>query len=468
MALGKIADRNLAAKAAIDVPSWTNLFLRSEEFDHALWLMTAGATVVANAGAAPGGAMTADRLVGGSSVNASTYQQVTVVPGAAYTFSLYVKNETAAVSRIQFVNGAGTSRGILDITWSGAVLATATGIVGSVVEVVGNGWYRIIITGSSDDTGLRLRIYPDRATSLGQSILIWGAQAVAGYDPRPYVATVAAPVTLTPSWSGDLPLANLIDDERFIAAPSRHTTPGGIGGAPFVAVLAQPRVVDLVALLFHTLSLTATCRVRIVGPGGNLGAPAWDSGWRDVFGRIYDSLSLDWEATNWWTGQGLDSEDLDLYARHLWVGLDTGVLAAEIHVELRDPDNPAGFLDVGGLWIAQTWSPRINFERGREPEVRARDQGEEGPSGRLFPEERGPRRQLSLTWKRLADGEAQRLFDMGARARTTRTVLVLPDIDDPASLLREAFPAVFDPLPAITFIRNGSNVAVAGFKEIIA
>lgn len=218
----------------------------------------------------------------------------------------------------------------------------------------------------------------------------------------------------------------------------------------------------------RSMSLSARYRVTIAGPGGSFAAPVWTSGWTNVYARIFDSLNLDWSDPNWWTGQGSDEDDISLYARHLWVVLPEQVLAKSVRVEIDDAANPAGYFDIGGLWLTLSWAPRINFERGRQPSIEPRDQSEEAPAGRLFPDERTPRRRLRLTWKRLADAEAQRLFDAGARARTARTILVLPDVADPSVMIREAFPAVFDPPPTPTYRHNGLNEVEAGFKEIIA
>lgn len=270
------------------------------------------------------------------------------------------------------------------------------------------------------------------------------------------------------TWAASLPLTNLQADRRFVAAPARQLTPADLTKARFDVDLSLPRAVDLIALLFHTFSLTAKYRVRVAAPGGSLAAPVHDTGWRSVYERIYDSLNLEWDDPNWWTGQGSSEDDIALYARHLWVVLPEPALADLIRVEIDDAANPAGFFDIGGLWVTRTWWPRMNFERGRQPSMEPRDQSEEAPAGRLFADERTPRRTHRLSWKRLTDAEAQRLFDAGMRARTSRTVLVLPDVSNPGIMIREAFPAVFSPPPTPTYRYDGLNEVDAGFKEIIA
>lgn len=264
--------------------------------------------------------------------------------------------------------------------------------------------------------------------------------------------------------AAELPLTNLQDDSRYVGAPARFTTPAE---ALIEAELPAPKAVDLVALLFHTLSLDALYRLTVAGVDGDLEAPVYQTGWTAAYPAIFDAEDLEYEDDNWWTGQ-LAAEDLDLYPRHLWISIDTAVISGAVRVEIDDGDNAAGFVDVGGLWIARTWSPEMNFERGRELGLDARDQKDEAPSGREFGEDRTPRRRLTVSWTRLQDDEARRLFDAGARARSTRTVLFAPDIDDPKSTLREAFPATFAGLPGPSFTYAGLGRSSATFREIIS
>jgi hypothetical protein len=269
------------------------------------------------------------------------------------------------------------------------------------------------------------------------------------------------------TWSAELPLANLQDDRRYIGAPARCETPTDLETSQLDVVPATAKGINLVAVLFHSLSLAARYRLRLVGPGGDIETPDFDSGWTDVFPAVFDQAELDYEDSNWWTGQ-LAAEDLDLYPRHLWIVLPQTLIAAQLRLELDDVTNADGYFDLGGLWVARTWSPAFNFNRGRSLGAEARDQKEESPSGREFGDERMPRRVLNVSWSRLSDDEGLRNVDAFARARTTRPVLFLPDTDNPKSMLREAFPATFQTSLVPTFTYDGLNTAQAVFREIIA
>lgn len=269
------------------------------------------------------------------------------------------------------------------------------------------------------------------------------------------------------SWSGALPLTNLQDDKQYLAAPARCLTPGTLSSSQFELALPKARVIDLVAVLFHTMSQAALYRVTLAADGGSLASPAYTSDWLPVAQRLFPSAVMPWEHPGWWLGVA-EPVDLDLYPRHLWIALPGDIVVSAIRIEFDDRDNAAGYFDIGGLWVAAGWSPQFNFDWGSDLSLDARDQVDEGPSGRLFGEERRPRRRLQVTWSQLTEIETFRLFDAGARMRTTRSVLFVPDIEYQPGLVREAWPAVFDPPPSARKGRNYQGVVRAGLKEIIA
>lgn len=279
------------------------------------------------------------------------------------------------------------------------------------------------------------------------------------------VANFALTATLAgdAGWSADLPLANVLQTERYVSRPARYVGDGfGHGLETTVTVqLASARVVDLVAFLFHTLSMSG--RVRISHGLGAWSGPGWTEGeWIDAH-RVYETASQDWPSPSFWAGELGEGR---LYPNHLFVALPD-VLIDRLSIEIDDSFGGFSF-DIGSLWVTRCWSPAVNFERGRSPEVVPRDLTEEAPSGRLFSEHRAPRRRHDLVWKRLSDVEAGRALDLGQFATTRRPVLIIPDLDDAAVTAREAYPAVFDPPPRPTFSYSGLHTVEAGFKEIIA
>ena len=265
----------------------------------------------------------------------------------------------------------------------------------------------------------------------------------------------------------ELPLTNLQLDGQYLQRPARFSAPSNPANTQFEVQMPWPQSINMVGLLFHTLSRQALYRLTIAGADGNLAAPTYQSLWTPVVPRLWRSADLDWGAPNWWTGQPLP-RDLDLYPRHRWAALPSRMLCAKLRIEIDDHTNTAAWVDIGGLMVGLGWQPTINFDRGRERGLLARSLTDEAPSGLLVSERRRGRRQLALSWSMLSKADADRLTDMAVRAGETGVVFFAPNLDDPASLLRECFPATFanTPQPKLTY--DGLHSATVTLKEVIA
>lgn len=282
-------------------------------------------------------------------------------------------------------------------------------------------------------------------------------------------------------WSSALPLANILNNAkaaapRHIGAPARCLQVANLSASRFDIVMDRVRGVSLVGLLFHTLSLDALFRIRTADLTGSLDAPDWISDWRPVYGPLYDSADLPWEAPNWWSGQ-IEQDDLDLYPRHLWIPtqLDGQPIddpqprvCGKIRIEIDDHLSSAPWFDVGGVFIASTFSPVMNFDRGRTVGLEARSRVDEAPAGRRFPDNRRARRVHNVSWSFLTKAEAWKFFDASVRAGSTAPVLFIPDAGDELSLPREAFPGFIEKAAEPRFVREGEHVVTATIKEIIA
>jgi hypothetical protein len=279
---------------------------------------------------------------------------------------------------------------------------------------------------------------------------------------------LTATATLTGgTWSVALPLENLKNDDRYVGAPARCEDPRDLTKSQFEVVFPEPRLVDHIAFLFHSMTIGALFRLTITATDDPTYAdPIYASGWDFVFPSIYDPMDLEWGVDNWWTGS-LPESERSLYPPHRQIPIDQ-VLAKRIRVELDDRTTGASYIDLGGLWIASGWSPQINFARGRQLKVNPRDLTDEGASGRVFGEARQPRRQLSVTYANLVDTESWRLVDAAMRARTTGKVLFVPNADDVPSMMREAFPATFNTPPGAQFVRQFMNQTAMVLDEVLA
>ena len=148
-------------------PQRTNLLLRSEEFENAVWSVNT-ATVIPNTEISPSGLMNADTITNISGSLIGQNPSLATI-GQIYTFSIYIKR----------INGNG-SINLVDVN-------------GNLVPItITNEWKRYNVTATASSTSLRAYF---RVMVAGDSIAAWGAQIEAGAYATSYIKTEATSVT---------------------------------------------------------------------------------------------------------------------------------------------------------------------------------------------------------------------------------------------------------------------------------
>ena len=191
----------------------TNLLTRSAEMDNAAWAKES-VTVTANQGAAPDQATAADLIypTSGSGTGRAVSQDATVTAATTYTWSAFVKslNKGFAYLQLNQTPTAPTKAYFVTVDLSNGsvgslqnLVSTSTGVTTTATSV-GNGWYRIATTFSTDSGVTAVRCFvgvSDSAnsrdvTASGTSgILAWGAQLEAGAFATSYIPTTTAAAT---------------------------------------------------------------------------------------------------------------------------------------------------------------------------------------------------------------------------------------------------------------------------------
>lgn len=171
-----------------------NLLTFSEQFDNAAWTKISS-SISSNVTIAPNGTLTADKLVEDTALSTHLILQLPAgsISGNVYTFSFYAKAaERFNVSAVN--NAAGGGQAAYNLN-TGAV--TFTSGISASMQLVGDGWYRCILTYSPTVTGsfnthIRLANASGANTYQGDGtsgLFIWGAQLVEGTEALDYFPT---------------------------------------------------------------------------------------------------------------------------------------------------------------------------------------------------------------------------------------------------------------------------------------
>ena len=205
----------LVCKGLLIEEQRTNLLQRSEEFDDAYWTKT-NATVTANTAVAPGGTLTADKLVATAvSGRHVAFRNIATSASNAFTVSCYAKAGEYGFLALSVMQGSNSS-GILytfNLTDGTATQRAVGGYSGvsAQSQSVGNGWWRCSITftnaGATADYVI-IAPSPSATPSFDASyvtasytgdgysgIYIWGAQLEAGAFATSYIPTTTAALT---------------------------------------------------------------------------------------------------------------------------------------------------------------------------------------------------------------------------------------------------------------------------------
>ena len=157
-------------------------------------------TIVTDALEAPDGETTADTLqVYGSGVIKQTVTGGMTI-NTDITYSFYVKQVVAGFARVivfDLTDGFGGWWNTSTATWASTAVIGSGSVVGTTTTDVGNGWYRISITGKSAGAGIQVWHYlTDSDGSTARSgtakIGLWGTQIEQASAATTYLPTTSA------------------------------------------------------------------------------------------------------------------------------------------------------------------------------------------------------------------------------------------------------------------------------------
>lgn len=160
------------------------------------------------------------------------------------------------------------------------------------------------------------------------------------------------------TYDANWPMVNM--QNSVLAKVARTTSTGNI---TIGITLPETRIIGVVNLANHNLSVKAECRVSVYKDATKAilrNSPAWEKVWP----RVYQSTALIWTATNWWYGRAEEEQRLSF--THLYTYFtDSNVESKYIEIEISDSTNAAGYFEIGRIFIGQVLQPTINPEYGK-------------------------------------------------------------------------------------------------------
>jgi hypothetical protein len=185
------------------------LLTNSEDYTQTNWVKT-GTTATANATIAPDGTLTADKLAETAVTSQHAFGQTyTISTAGPHTISFYIKAAERSIAGIGFYLSSGTfdSIGITVDLSNGNYFTGSTGnsvIYTQSVINVGNGWWRVSISGNTTRTGGHIVQVAVSTGTLanpvstylgvaGSGVYVWGAQLNTGIL-QPYIPTTTAAI----------------------------------------------------------------------------------------------------------------------------------------------------------------------------------------------------------------------------------------------------------------------------------
>ncbi len=238
---------------------------------------------------------------------------------------------------------------------------------------------------------------------------------------------VAAGALSGGSWQPTLPLANLLSRQYGKVARS-------VGKATTATTLTvdfgKPRKVGLVSPINHNATLTGRLRIEL-SDKPSFAAPLIYDGTHDIWpGLLTSPWSLDrfeWEDDNFWLG-GFTAEDIEGFRTCPAILLPVPKTARYMRLTFIDPDNPAGFIQVGRIFAGPTISPRINYSWGDTLTFEFATAIETSLGGDEFFDPRRPIRIHRFGLQHLSADEAYGDFlKMVRRQGVHKEVFIIPD-----------------------------------------
>lgn len=256
-------------------------------------------------------------------------------------------------------------------------------------------------------------------------------------------------------------LGNLQDRRRARVARSADTSPEN---TRFDIGLGERQLVGGIAIVGHNLTLAGRWRAS-VSLAPDMSNPVFDSGWVEAWGRVHPFGSLPWGASNWWDGR-MSERTRKGYPGILLALLPNFALGHHLRIEIEDPDNPDGYIELGRLFAGEAWSPQFDASQGATIQWSTETTADAAIDGTAYYDRREGLRTWAFQLEWLNSAEAfGTVFEMQRTQGIDKQILVMFEPDDEINRLRKSFLGTLGQASPIAYPFFGNHSTTLEIKE---
>lgn len=247
-----------------------------------------------------------------------------------------------------------------------------------------------------------------------------------------------------------------------------RTADASLANTRFRGTLPQLRRVDNLWLVWHNMSRDALVRRRLYRTdGASPSIEVYDSGWLPWLETLYTFDQVDHDGGNLhdrtYTPEEL--EGLPRYDPHF---VDGELYADEFIIEIDDPTNSDGYVQVGYVAIEQAQVVSVNPQYGSAYGFRGRTLAEEAESGYKAFDRLDKPRVFTGSIDYLPTQEAKGVFyELQRQADINKPFTLWIDRDDTLNKLRDAWLARNADLPRISYQVYDRDAVPFTYEEVI-
>jgi hypothetical protein len=197
-------------------------------------------------------------------------------------------------------------------------------------------------------------------------------------------------------------------------------------------------------------------------------APFADTGWCDLFPPTYPVDALWWGHPSLWDGRPA-AEDAGLFPQPFVAVLPEAVIARYWLVEISDPQNPDGYVQMPRVVLAPGWQPSLNLSYGATIGIEDGSQVQESLGGAEFFDHRAKKRVAHFTLTNLPKSEAAaQALALQQRLGISGQMFFVMAPGDAEGLARTSFLARMRTLSPLEMAVHGRMSAPFELLEVVA